>query len=332
MRSTYKKKKREESSSSWHYVGIDVSKLRLDVWDSALGEVKAYPNDSVGFKRLVKGLSKRSSVHVIVEATGGYEQRMLEALWKAQVRVSRVQPAWVRQMARGLGQLAKTDRIDAQMLAEYGRIKEPEPTYAPSESERKLRALHRHREHLVKCHTQQKQRIAQVQEPEVREDIESLSELLKDKIQEVDKKIQALLEEDSGFRDKAQRLGRVKGVGPVLIATLLSELPELGQPAFSRKSIAALVGVAPFNHDSGRYRGKRRIFGGRGNVRKVLYMASLSAIRCNEQLRGYYHHLVKQGKEAKVAITACMRKLLTALHAMLRDQSDWKPEKCFQIA
>lgn len=304
------------------YVGIDVSKEWLDVAILPSRNSWRMKNDPKGFEKLIEELLPLWLDRIVVEATGGYEAALVEQLAKEGLPVCRVNPARVRRFAQGLNWLAKTDRIDAQVLAQYGEKAQPRLLALPTEAEKRLSALVKRRKQVVDMLVSEENR-TQLAEKEVFESITTVMQFLQKQLKELDAQIQALIDQTPDLKGKQERLESVPGVGKVLASTLVSQMPELGHS--NRKEIAALGGLAPFNHDSGRKRGRRMIRGGRPLIRRVLYMATLAATRFNPVIKGMYKRLIHSGKLKKVAIVACMRKLLTILNAILRDQSSWQP-------
>jgi transposase len=305
------------------YVGVDVSKKRLDVAVESTGQTWAVDNDAVGIGRLVEQLTGWRLGCIVVEATGGQERLLLAELWAAGLPVALVNPRWVRAFARAMRLLAKTDTLDARILAAFGRATQPLLTQLPSEEEATLEALVTRRRQISDMLTGEKNRLATVP-PATRQRLAEHIGWLEREAADLLAEIEALIGRVPALEDKSHLLRSVPGVGPVLTATLLSELPELGR--LNRRQIAALVGLAPFNRDSGLRRGQRHIAGGRAEVRSVLYMATISALKCNPVIRAFKQQLCAQGKPTKVAIVACMRKFLTILNAMLRDQRPWSTD------
>jgi transposase len=236
-----------------------------------------------------------------------------------------VNPRQVRDFARGLGILAKTDRIDAHVIARFAQQVRPRIAAPLSPQAAELEQLVTRRRQLVGLRTAELNRLQALSSKSVRKSVQKMVDLLRKEIRHLDAAILALVESDDDWKDKRDRLGSVPGVGPVTAASLLAELPELGQ--VNRQEIAALVGVAPFNRDSGRFRGKRSIWGGRASVRRVLYMATLTARTHNPTLKAFANRLQKAGKPFKVIMTACMRKLLTILNTLLKENTQWLPQK-----
>jgi transposase len=303
------------------YVGIDVSKDRLDV--AVLGEECSWQvkNTPDGIVQLVEQMQEMSPELIVVEATGGYQRSVVEALFQAGLWVAVVNPARVRQFARACGWLAKTDKLDARMLAEFGRRVQPRRYEGKSEAEKQLSALLVRRKQLEEMLKAEQNRLRTIS-PSLRGSVERLIAYLKEEKKLLDEQIQQLLKEQKAWQEQCEILSSAPGVGMVTTATLLADLPELGK--MDRKKIAALVGVAPMNYDSGRKRGYRKTKGGRGDVRSVLYMSTLVATRYNPLIQSQYQQLLKRGKLKKVALTACMRKFLTILNAMVRDQQPFR--------
>jgi transposase len=303
------------------YVGIDVSKDRLDV--AVLGErqEKQVDNTAQGIAQLVAWMQELQPELIVVEATGGYQRTVVEALFWAGLCVAVVNPARVRQFARACGLLAKTDKLDAQMLAVFGQRVQPRRYVGKSESEKQLSALLGRRKQLEEMLKAEQNRLRTVS-PSLRGSVERMIAVLKEEKKRLDEEIRGLMKEQQAWQEKIEILDSAPGVGVVTTATLLADLPELG--TMDRKKVAALVGVAPMNYDSGKKRGYRKTKGGRSEVRSVLYMATLMATRRNSVIRTQYQHLLKRGKLKKVALTACMRKFLTILNAMVRDQQPFR--------
>jgi transposase len=259
---------------------------------------------------------------LVVEATGGYEEALVLALFEAGLPVALVSPQRVRQYARAKGLLAKTDQIDAQILAGCGKNIQPRLFVGKSEERRRLSALVGRRKQLGEMLQAEKNHLGSVS-VEVKNSLERVMTCLEAERDELEAKIHQFMKTHEEFGEQEKLLRSAKSIGPVTAATLLADLPELG--TLDRKQIAALVGVAPMNQDSGKTRGYRKTKGGRPEVRRALYMSTLTGIRCNPILKPQYEQLVKRGKEKKVAITACMRKMLTILNAMMRDQQPFRP-------
>ncbi len=304
------------------FVGIDVSKDRLDVAVRPGGEAWQVFHDPQGINSLTERLRELAPQLVVVEATGGMELALTGELAVAGLPVAVVNPRHVRDFARAGGQLAKTDSLDAHVLAHFAQAMQPKPRELPDASAQELRALVARRRQLVEMSTAEKNRM-RIATPRVRPKVQEHVRWLEDSLKELDKDLADSIRSSPMWRTKEKLLRSTPGVGPILSMTLLSGLPELG--ALNRGEIAALVGVAPFNRDSGTLRGKRKVWGGRGQVRAVLYMSTLSATRFNPVLRDFYQRLCAAGKPKKVAITACMRKLLTILNVMVKHHRHWNP-------
>jgi len=298
-------------------VGIDVSKLHLDVHLHPDGRSRRFDNSHEGVSELLNWLTPIKPDRVVVESTGGYERPVLYSMLGAELPVALVNPRPVRDFAKALGLLAKTDGIDAKVLALFAEQMPTRLTVAPSEHQQALRELVTRRRQLVdQCTTQRNQR-EHVGLSVVYESIQRTITHLQTEIAAIESMIQQLIDQDEQLKQRETKLRSVKGVGPATARVLVSELPELGHTP--RRQIAALVGVAPYNNDSGQHRGKRSIRGGRSTVRRALYMATLVASRHNPVIREHYQHLLSQGKAKKVALVACMRKLLIYLNSLLME-------------
>lgn len=304
------------------YVGIDVSKAWLDIAVEPSGQYWRTDNNLTGISQLTSRLTGIAPRMIVVEATGGYEAKLVEHLCTAQLPVTRVNPGRVRRFAQGLNWLAKTDKIDARLLARFGEQANPRLTKLPSQAERRLAGLVKRRKQVLEMLVSEHNRLENA-DPDVSPYIRDTMALLQKQLDELDQAIEALVEDTPELKGKHDLLVTVPGVGHVTAATLTSQLPELG--SCDRKEIAALVGLAPFSQDSGKKRGRRVIKGGRPAIRSVLYMATLASIRFNPVIRKLYYRLIAYGKATKVAIVACMRKLLTILNAIIRQNQPWKP-------
>jgi transposase len=299
------------------YIGIDVAKAHLDVAWAEI--VRRLPNQRSGHAALIRWIKQSTTpVQLICEASGGYEQALLESLEKSAVKDTLVQAVRVRQYARAAGILAKTDKIDAKLLAAFGSAIKPQPTPPLSAEQKRLRQYEAQRRHLSRILVAEENRLAQLSCAERRTLSRSLMRKIKNQIETLDRRIGELIAQDQTLCDKAQKLTAISGVGARTAALLLAQMPELGQ--LNRRQAAALAGLAPFNHDSGSIRGKRAIFGGRRALRTGLYMAALSAARFNPILSRYYQRLRAKGKPHKLALTAVMRKLLLALNHSLKPE------------
>ncbi|HLF89857.1 MAG TPA: IS110 family transposase [Anaerolineales bacterium] len=301
-------------------VGIDVSKARLDI--AAAGETWSVANDFDGIGKLRARLQALQPSLVVVESTGGLERPVLAELSSVGIPFALVNPRRVREFAKSIGAEAKTDLLDARLLVRFGEAVKPEPTQLPDADEQRLSALMTRRRQVVDMLTMEKNHLFSAH-PAAQESISKIMVILQQELDDLNRAIDDFIDHTPDFQRKEDILRSVPGVGKVTTAILLSDLPELGH--LDRKKIAALVGVAPFNNDSGRHRGERHIKGGRPSVRKVLYMATLTATKFNPVIRSFYHHLLHQGKKKKVALVACMRKLLVFLNAMIRDSRSWTP-------
>jgi transposase len=305
------------------FVGIDVGKDRLDVHIRPLGQHLVVDNDEAGLAELAARLDARSPRLIVLEASGGYERPAAVALIDRGLRVAVVNPRQTRKFAAALGRLAKTDRIDAAVLAHFAEAIRPAARAVADGAIDRLQKLLARRRQLVVMRNAEKQRLGKAEDPITRRSLKAMIASLDKQLGVLDKAIGRRIEADPAIAEKLERLKTVPGIGDVSARTLIAELPELGRA--SRHEIAALSGVAPISRDSGRYRGKRKIQGGRVEVRAPLYMATLVAIRHNPVIRPFYRRLRAAGKPAKVALVACMRKLLTMLNAMLRDRRSWAP-------
>jgi len=302
-------------------VGIDVAKDTLEVATSA-AERWACSNDPKGQRALRERLRHSGVSLIVVEATGGYETALVSTLAQANLPVVLVNPRQVRQFARALGKLAKTDRIDAEVLVRFGQQAAPEVRPLPDEQTQLLDALLTRRQQLLEMIQAERNRLEHALGP-IRTDIRETIAFLVKRLKQTDRDLDDQLRHSPVWREKEQLLKAIPGVGRQMLLTVLATLPELGR--IPRKQLAALVGVAPYNCDSGTLRGRRHCWGGRAQTRQVLYMATLSATRCNPQIRPYYQRLLAMGKPKKVALVACMHKLLLIMNAMVRDNTAWNP-------
>ena len=302
-------------------VGIDVGRDRLDVYIHPNGETMVIPNTQQGFRVLVKALKIHEPSIVVMESTAGYERPVAYALQEADIPVSIVNGNRVRNFRNAKGIKAKTDPIDAKLLAEFGSWMSLRITILPDAAERELRDLVSRRAQLVVMQTQERNhrcRASAKLRPYVEETIASLS----NQQTQIEIEIAEALEKNPLWKQSAKLLRSIPGVGAVTAATIIARMPEIGR--INRREIAALVGVAPYNHDSGAVQGKRTIGGGRKDLRNVLYMATLSAVRCNPVIKMFYDRLIAAGKAPKLAITACMRKLIVIINSMVRNGEPWR--------
>jgi transposase len=306
------------------FVGVDVSKAKLDVAFRPEGESFGVDNDESGTAECVRRLRELRPQLVVVEATGGFETAFVAAAAVAALPVVVVNPKQVRHFAKAVGRLAKTDSIDALVIAQFAEAVRPELRPIADEASERLSALLSRRRQVLEMIVAEKNRLASTREKQVRQRITYHLHFLKQELGELDDDLDGEIRASPAWREKEDLLRSVPGVGPVVARTLMAELPELGQ--LDRKRIAALVGVAPMNNDSGTLRGQRRIQGGRARVRTALYMAAVVGSRFNPRLKSFYEVLRANGKSAKVALIACARKLLVILNALVRDGQRWNPE------
>jgi transposase len=304
------------------FVGIDVAKAQLDIALRTTGERWEVTNDAAGIASLVAHLQAVVPTLIVLEATGGYQRAVVAALAAAGLPIVVVNPRQARDFANATGQLAKTDRLDARALAHLADAVRPAPRPLPDAQTEELRAMLARRRQLIAMRTAEQNRLSGVSQ-RLWADIQAHITWLDTRLASLDEDLDATLRASSIWREREALLRSVPGIGPVCTRTLLLDLPELG--TLSRQRIAALVSVAPFHRDSGTLRGTRTVWGGRTHVRATLYMSTLVAVRYNPILKGFYEHLRARGKAAKVALTACMRKLLTILTAMVKHQTPWQP-------
>ena len=305
-------------------VGVDIGKSQLDI---AIYEKNVYfvvDNNPQGIRKALGRLARYDLERVVVEATGRYEYGLIEALmdrgWPAII----ANPIQVRKFAGAAGQLAKTDKIDAKLIAQYAARMQPPVQRRRCQKARKIKDYLVRRRQLIEMITMEKNRY-QIMPKFLKADIQRVIHHLQRQLQKLDQQLETLVDQEDQWQEKKSILLSMPGVGPVVVNTLLGDLPELGE--LTNKKIAALTGVAPYNRDSGKLRGKRRIRGGRATVRTTLYMAILSSIQHNPVIKRYYRHLVSQGKHKKVAITACIRKMITILNSMVRDGTYWNKQQ-----
>jgi len=305
------------------YIGIDVSKHHLDVFFSTIGQFLRVSNDPEGIVGLRERLLKDKPSLITLEATGGFQMPAVIDLVTAGLPVAVVNARQVRRFAQALGKLAKTDKIDARTLSEFGQMVKPAVRPLPEEQTRELAALVERRRQLVSILAAEKNRLSACPKS-IRSDIEISIAFLKDRIALLDDDLSTRIKESPAWQEQSDLLQSVPGIGSVTATSLLASLPELGR--LNRRQIANLVGVAPHCCDSGQWRGQRHIYGGRAKVRKTLYMGALVAIRYNQQIKAYYQKLKAAGKPSKVAIAACARKLLVILNALLKSGQKWQPQ------
>lgn len=304
------------------FVGIDVSKDRLDVHLRPSGEAFAVARNDEGLDSLAPRLAALNPVLVVLEATGGFEITVAAALAGAGLPLVVINPRQIRDFARATGRLAKTDALDAEIIAVFAERVQPVPRALPDQQARALADLVARRRQIVEMIGTESNRRRQVRDKRLAKRIDAHLAWLQRELNHIETDLGTAIRATPAWREKEDLMTAVPGVGPTTARTLLADLPELG--SLDRRRIAALVGVAPINRDSGAMRGRRMIAGGRANVRKVLYMATLTAIRRNPPIKALYDRLVQAGRPKKLAITACMRKLITILNAIIRDRSQWK--------
>jgi transposase len=303
------------------FIGIDVHKDTLEACTESREDRWEFSNDAAGIEDLVATFGALSPTLIVAEASGGYERRMVAEGHAAGLPIVVVNPTRVRRLAEALGTIAKTDAIDAYVIARFAAMVRPAVHELQSAAQQQLNALVTRRRQLVDIRTAEKNRLGTCPEL-VRADIDEHLEWLASRIEKLEDEINDMLADNPAWRKLTALMRTVPGIGQVTAATLVAEMPELG--TLSRQKIAALAGLAPFNRDSGPRKRTRRIFGGRAPVRCVLYMAALSATRCNPVIRSFYQRLLERGKKPKVALTACMRKLLVIVNAMVRKQEPWQ--------
>jgi transposase len=304
-------------------VGIDVAKNSLDVHCLPEGTGFTVSHDRKGLTSLLKKLPPAGECLVVVEASGGYHKRLVAWLLDADHRVAVVNPKRVRDFAKSLGILAKTDRIDAAVIARFGEQTRPRTIQQSMCKNPVLEELVGRRRQLVQLRTAEKNRLENTAHKAVRKSVRKVCDLLDKQIEQIESLLNDEIDSDDDTSNQRRLLRSVPGIGPVTATTLITELPELGQ--INQREVSALVGLAPYNRDSGAFRGKRSIHGGRANVRCVLYMAALSAMKSNRDIALFAQRLAKAGKPKKVIITACMRKMIIILNAILKNNTPWEP-------
>jgi len=303
------------------FIGLDVSKQKLDVAVRPGNRHFITPNDDRGIKQLVKRLAALQPELIVLEASGGYEFMVTAALAEAQLPVALVNPLAVRQFAGATSKLAKTDKIDAQVLAHFAEAVKPEPRPLPDQELQVLKAALQRRQQVVKMIGQEENRLEKTYIPGVRRDIQKHLTWLRRRLDELNRDLDDQIRKSPLWRDRDRLLQSIPGVGPTVSRAIMAQLPEVG--TLSGKKAVALVGVAPYNRDSGRFRGKRMIRGGRSHLRHVLYMAAVVAARFNPVIRTFYQRLLAAGKPKKLALTACMRKLVLIINSMVKNKQPW---------
>ncbi len=302
-------------------IGIDVGKSQLDFFIYERDIHFTVENTTDGIRKALGRLGRYNVARIVLEATGRYERPFVEAALLKEMPVIIANPIHVRRYAGAIGQLAKTDHIDAWLIAKYAAVVQPQVRKHQSKSVIKIKDLLVRRRQLIEMMTMEKNR-HHIMPDFLKTDIKRNITQLQKQLEKVDQHLDKLIEAEDEWREKRAILQSMPGIGPAVVNTLLGDMPELG--ALTQKQVAALTGVAPYNRDSGKLRGKRRIRGGRHNVRTILFMAALTSIQHNPVIRSFYQHLVAQGKHKKVALTACMRKMITILNAMVRDGTTWQ--------
>lgn len=309
-----------QQKNTQRHVGIDVGKSFLDICIYETNEYFQVDNTPTGIRQLVNKIKRYKLTRVLVEATGGYERAVVEACAEQALPIIIVTPIKVRQFAHAQGILAKTDKIDAHLIAQFGVVMQPEVRILPTKNIRKVRDLTARKRQLMETRTQELKRQHKAQ-PSIASTHRRMIKMLDKEIEWVNQQLEKEVAKIDDWQQTKEILLSAPGIGAGVAYTLLGELPELGK--LSHRKIAALCGLAPFNHESGTMAKKRRIRGGRAPIRTVLYMAMLSAIQHNPVMKQFYSKLIAQGKHKKVALTACMRKMMTILNAMIRDNQEW---------
>ena len=302
------------------HVGIDVSKTFLDVYVLPDKKYFRFNNDIKGINKLVKKIQLFPNIEIVMEATGGYEQQVAEELKKANLSVCVANPRQIRDFAKGLGKLAKTDKIDAEVIALFSQKVQPMANVIIDENQKKLAEYATRRSQLVRIISVERNHLEHASK-ESQKSINRIIKVLEKELEKITFAQEKIIQEDSIYSQKNKILQSIKGVGSVVSSEIIANLPELGK--IEHRQITSLVGLAPFNHDSGKLRGKRAIKGGRKSIRCMLYMAIISGIRYNPRIKEFYQRLRTFGKSPKVAITACMRKLLIMMNAMVRKNELW---------
>lgn len=310
------------------YIGIDVSKAILDVYVLPFKKYMQFNNDTKGIQKLTKKLKSFPQASIVMEATGGYEKPIAQSLQKAGLSVSVVNPRPIRDFAKALGKLAKTDRIDAEVIALFAEKMQPQANITYNENQQKLTELNARRRQIIDMIMMEKNRLDKASN-ELKKSIQRIIKALEKELQAINEALENSIQNDAGYAQKNALLKSIKGVGSVVAAGIIAGLPELG--SVSPKQISALAGLAPYNRDSGTLRGKRTIWGGRASVRTTLYMATLVATKHNPQIKSFYERLCSAGKQKKVAITACMHKLLIIMNAMIKHNESWRTETAIEI-
>ena len=305
-----------------NYVGIDVSKSFFDVCNCGDGQVNHFDYTPEGIDKCVRELAELRPRLIVIEATGGYETRLASELQAAELPVAIVNPRRIRDFAKAVGQIAKTDKMDANIISRYASVLKPPISETISGKARIMRALVARRLQLVRMRTAEQNRMEHAFDKSIRRSIKSIIKKIEQELEKVEAKISDHIDRDPQLRSRAEQIKTVPGIGDITACMLVSELPELG--CFNRRQIAALVGVAPINRDSGTFRGKRMTGGGRRQIRAKLFMPTLVAIQHNPVVHNYYERLLKAGKSKMTAVVACMRKLVTILNTIVAKNEVWK--------
>jgi transposase len=303
------------------YIGIDVSKRILDIFVLPFEKHMQFKNDAKGIQKLIEKLKSFPNICIVMESTGGYERAISQGLAKEKLNVAVINPRQIRDFAKALGRLAKTDKIDAQIIAFFAEKMQPDSNVTYDENQQRLAEINARRRQLIDMITMEKNRLDKVSK-ELKKSIERIIKALEKELQVITEAQEKAIQDNAQYAKKAELLQSIKGVGSIVAGGIISELPELG--SMSAKKISALAGLVPYNRDSGTLRGKRTIWGGRASVRCVLYMATLVAVRHNVQIKSFYERLCQAGKQKKVAITACMHKLLIIMNAMIKNSQPWR--------
>lgn len=301
-------------------VGVDTGKAQLDIFVRPMGDYFTVPNNSTGIREAMRKLRKYSPTRVVIEATGRLEQAFVLACVEHDLPIVVMNPVAVRRFAGAIGRIAKTDKIDAQLIAHFGEAIAPEPTRIQPENIRQISDLLTRRRQLMEMSTMEKNRI-QILPKALHKSIKVVLKTIRQQLDAIDVQLDTLIETTDDWKEKNDILQSVPGIGKVMAYTLLSDLPELGQ--LNHKEIAALVGLAPYNKESGKQRGLQRIRGGRSQIRTVMFMAMMSTIQCNPKFKAFYEKLKAAGKRPKVALVACMRKMIVILNSMIRNGTRW---------
>lgn len=310
------------------YIGIDVSKAILDVYILPCKKYMQFKNDAKGIQKLREKLKSFSQASIVMEATGGYEKPVAQSLQKAGFNVAVVNPRHIRDFAKALGKLAKTDRIDAEVIALFAEKMQPPTNVMYNENQQNLAELNARRRQIIEMITMEKNRLDKASN-ELKKSIQRIIKALEKELQAINEALEKSIQNDADYAQKNTLLKSIKGVGSVVAVGIIAELPELGN--VTAKQISALAGLAPYNRDSGTMRGKRTIWGGRVSVRTTLYMATLVAMKHNPQIKSFYERLCNAGKLKKVAITACMHKLLVIMNAMIKHGESWRMATAIEI-